>query len=43
MAYNSKIKSKQVDELFEAVLALENLDECYRFLKTSAPSKKSKP
>jgi TrpR-related protein YerC/YecD len=33
VAYNSKIKSKQVDELFEAVLALENLDECYRFFE----------
>ncbi|MFY9285391.1 MAG: YerC/YecD family TrpR-related protein [Tissierellaceae bacterium] len=33
MAYNSKIKSKQVDELFEAVLALENVDECYRFFE----------
>lgn len=28
---NEKIKSPAVDELFQAVLSLENLDECYRF------------
>lgn len=33
MVYNSKIKSKQADSLFEAVLALENMDECYRFFE----------
>ncbi|NLY85531.1 MAG: TrpR-like protein YerC/YecD [Tissierellia bacterium] len=33
MEYNSKIKSKAVDEFFEAVLVLENLEECYRFFE----------
>lgn len=33
MEYNSKIKSKAVDELFEAILTLENLEECYRFFE----------
>ncbi|MBC7086976.1 MAG: TrpR-like protein YerC/YecD [Tissierellales bacterium] len=33
MAYNSKIKSKQADELFKAILLLEDLDECYRFFE----------
>ena len=28
---NDKIKSPAVDELFNAILSLENLDECYRF------------
>ena len=30
MIYDSKIKSKEVDGLFEAILLLENLEECYR-------------
>ena len=33
MVYNSRIKSKQADSLFEAVLSLENMDECYRFFE----------
>lgn len=33
MLYNSKIKSKQADNLFEAVLQLETMDECYRFFE----------
>ena len=33
MDYNSKIKSKQADSLFEAVLTLETMDECYRFFE----------
>ena len=33
MVYNSKIKSKQADSLFEAILQLENMDECYRFFE----------
>lgn len=36
MDYNSRIKSDQVDSLFEAILKLENLEECYRFLKIYA-------
>ena len=31
MEYNSRIKSKAVDEFFEAVLVLENMEECYSF------------
>ncbi|MDR7869275.1 MAG: YerC/YecD family TrpR-related protein [Tissierellaceae bacterium] len=33
MSYNPKIKSKQADELFEAILLLENEEECYRFFE----------
>lgn len=33
MEYNSKIRSKHTDELFEAILSLENLEECYRFFE----------
>ncbi len=33
MKYNSKIKSKQTDGLFEAILTLDNLEECYRFFE----------
>lgn len=33
MDFNSKIKSKQVDGLFEAVLKLETMEECYRFFE----------
>lgn len=29
--YHSKLESKEMDELFEAILSLENLEECYRF------------
>jgi TrpR-related protein YerC/YecD len=31
--YNSRIKSKQVDGFFEAILQLKNVDECYRFFE----------
>lgn len=33
MSYNPKIKSKQADDFFEAILKLENLEECYRFFE----------
>jgi TrpR-related protein YerC/YecD len=33
MAYESKIKSKEADELFKAILLLENEEECYRFFE----------
>lgn len=33
MNYNSRIKSEQTDRLFEAILTLENLEECYRFFE----------
>lgn len=29
--YHSKLQSKEMDELFEAILSLETLEECYRF------------
>ena len=29
--YESKMKSKETDALFEAVLSLQNVEECYRF------------
>jgi len=33
MGYRSKIKDKQLDELFEAILSLKNIEECYRFFE----------
>ncbi|MBU5669055.1 TrpR-like protein YerC/YecD [Peptoniphilus sp. MSJ-1] len=33
MIYKSKIKNEQVDDLFEAILLLDNLEECYRFFE----------
>jgi len=30
---NEKIKSKSVDMLFEAILSLQNIDECYSFFE----------
>jgi len=29
--YRYKIQSKEIDDLFEAILSLETLEECYRF------------
>ncbi len=31
--YDSKIKSEEADELFKAILSLENVEECYRFFE----------
>lgn len=33
ISYNSKIKSEQVDALFEAILKLKDMEECYRFFE----------
>ncbi|MDX9871584.1 MAG: YerC/YecD family TrpR-related protein [Clostridia bacterium] len=33
MAYTSRLKDKMTDQLFEAVLLLENEEECYRFFE----------
>ena len=33
MSYESKIQDASVDQLFEAILALENTEECYRFFE----------
>lgn len=33
---NEKIKSPAVDELFQAILSLRDLDECYRFFEDVA-------
>ena len=33
MAYPSKLKEPMVDELFQAILALQDSDECYRFFE----------
>lgn len=30
---NSKLKDKNLDDLFKAVLCLENVDECYNFFE----------
>lgn len=30
---SKNIKSKEIDSLFEAILTLENLDECYNFFE----------
>lgn len=31
--YHSKIESKEITELFEAILLLDNIEECYRFFE----------
>lgn len=33
MAYNSRLKSEQTDALFEAILTLNDMEECYRFFE----------
>lgn len=33
MAYESKFKSREIDELFTAILSLEDEEECYRFFE----------
>lgn len=33
MAYTSKFQSEENDDLFRAILALENIEECYRFFE----------
>lgn len=33
MSYNSRIKRDDIDELFKAILSLENEEECYRFFE----------
>ena len=33
MAYESRFQREDIDELLEAVLTLENIDDCYRFFE----------
>lgn len=33
MPYHSRMNSDQADSFFEAVLTLENMEECYRFFE----------
>lgn len=33
MAYNSKFKREDIDELFEGILTLETVEDCYRFFE----------
>lgn len=33
MSYESKLKREDIDELFKAVLLLENEEDCYRFFE----------
>lgn len=33
MAYESRHRSQALDRLFEAILSLESVDECYRFFE----------
>lgn len=33
MGYESKFKRSDIDELFKAILSLENEEECYRFFE----------
>ncbi|MGI6751193.1 MAG: YerC/YecD family TrpR-related protein [Anaerovoracaceae bacterium] len=33
MSYQSKLKNKETDELFKAILLLKNEEECYRFFE----------
>ncbi|GFP77785.1 YerC/YecD family TrpR-related protein [Clostridium fungisolvens] len=34
--YESKLKSEDMDYFFEAILSLENIEECYRFFEDVA-------
>jgi TrpR-related protein YerC/YecD len=34
--YTSKLKSKPMDELFQAILTLESAEDCYRFFEDIA-------
>ena len=36
MSVNSKLKNESIDELFEAILCLQDIDECYRFFEDLA-------
>ena len=36
MSVNSKLKSESIDVLFQAILSLENIEECYRFFEDLA-------
>ncbi len=33
MAYESKFRSDELDELFDGILTLENREDCYRFFE----------
>lgn len=33
MSYQSKLQSEELDHLFEAILSLENKEDCYRFFE----------
>ncbi|MBQ4504591.1 MAG: TrpR-like protein YerC/YecD [Firmicutes bacterium] len=33
MSYQSKFQNKEIDDLFQAILALDNEEECYRFFE----------
>ncbi|MBR6350865.1 MAG: TrpR-like protein YerC/YecD [Firmicutes bacterium] len=33
MSYDPRMNNKENDELFEAILALETMEECYRFFE----------
>lgn len=33
LGFHSKLESKNMDELFEAILTLRNKEECYRFFE----------
>ena len=36
---NSKLKNDATDFLFDAILALETKEDCYRFLRICAPAR----
>lgn len=31
MSYHYKVQNEQIDKLFEAILSLDSIEECYRF------------
>lgn len=33
MAYKSKFATKEIDKLFEAILTLESVEECYKLFE----------
>jgi len=33
MGYETKLKNKETDDLFEAIISIKDIDDCYRFFE----------
>ena len=42
MGYESKIKNKAADDLFNAIMSIQDLDECYKFFADLCTAKEIK-